>query len=106
MQLDQRAVESAIKNAIAATDEEGSFSPQQIADITFHMTDWLSDLERFAEFCTNPSSRSVEEASEILMAFLYHVPNHIAAAAKQYLDSPVRDVFGVGAVEATERRST
>jgi hypothetical protein len=101
MPLDYQAVRAAIVNAIAESDETGSYSPQQIDDIAFHMTDWLGELEDFATFCANPSSYSTEEVIKILMAFLYHVPNHIAAAAKQYLDSPVRDIFGVGAVAST-----
>ncbi len=103
MPFDYKAVNAAIGRAITEADDDGNYSYEQVADIAFHMTDWLNDLERFAAFCANPSSYSAEEVTEILIAFLYHVPNHIAAAAKQYLDSPVCDIFGVGAVEVHEK---
>lgn len=102
MPLDHQAVKAAIENAIAENDEEDTYSPRQIADIAFHMTDWLRDFEDFAAFCASPSSYSAEEVSKLLKAFLYHVPNHVAAAAKLYVDFPVRDVFGVGAVDVNE----
>jgi hypothetical protein len=37
------------------------------------------------------------EVSELLIGFLVHVPNHVAAASKLYTDVPVTDIFGVGA---------
>ena len=104
MPLDHNAVRDAIANAIAATDEDETYSAEQLKDIAFHLTDWLDDLERYYEYCRNPSALLPDEATMLLMQFLYHVPNHIAAAGKLYLDSPVRDIFGVGAVETEEGR--
>jgi hypothetical protein len=63
------------------------------------MTDWVGDLERFYRFCERPVSHSPEEVERLLMDFLVHVPNHVAAAGKLLVDSPVSDVFRVGAVE-------
>ena len=37
------------------------------------------------------------EVSQLLISFLVHVPNHVAAASKLYTDIPVTDIFGVGA---------
>jgi hypothetical protein len=37
------------------------------------------------------------EVSEMLMGFLVHVPNHLAAASKLYTGMPVTDIFGVNA---------
>lgn len=70
-----------------------------VRDIAFHMTDWRSDLVKYAEFCSHPDDYTDNDVVELLMQFLVHVPNHVAAAAKLYADSPVRDIFGVGAVE-------
>jgi hypothetical protein len=67
-------------------------------DVAFHMTDWLEDLSAFTEFCRDPESLTNEQVGRLLLAFLVHVPNHVAAAAKLYGDFPVQDVFGVGAV--------
>ena len=66
-------------------------------DVAFHMTDWLDDLEAYHRFCSHPSAMSDEEVSRLLIQFLVHVPNHLAAAAKLYTDIPVTDIFGVGA---------
>jgi hypothetical protein len=72
--------------------------PEGVADdIAFHMTDWIEDLEQYVGFCTNPSKITNQELDHLLMAFLIHVPNHIAAASKLFTELPVRDIFGVGA---------
>ena len=52
--------------------------------------------------CAEPDSLSSGEVNEMLLAFLTHVPNHVAAAAKLYADFPVTDVFGVDAVGRSE----
>lgn len=74
--------------------------PESVADdVAFHMTDWLDDLGRFAQFCTEPDKWKDQEVEEMLLSFLIHVPNHVAAASKLLTGFPVTDVFGVGAVE-------
>lgn len=62
------------------------------------MTDWLDELNAYAAFCRDPKSLTDEQLHELLLAFLIHVPNHVAAAGKLLADMPVRDIFGVGAV--------
>jgi len=86
----QRVKASALKRGL---------SNQEARDSGFHMVDWLDDFEAFHSFCENPESVSDEELDKMLTNFLIHVPNHLAAAAKIYADSPVSDIFGVGAVE-------
>ena len=76
---------------------EMSLSESAAADVAFHMTDWLANFEEYQRFCLNPSGLSDEEVSRMLVKFLVHVPNHLAAASKLYTDVPVTDVFGVGA---------
>jgi hypothetical protein len=72
--------------------------PEAVAnDVAFHMTDWLDDLDAYHRFCADPSSVADADLSRLLMQFLVHVPNHLAAASKLYADVPVTDVFGVRA---------
>ncbi|HXI50509.1 MAG TPA: hypothetical protein VNH84_03375 [Candidatus Saccharimonadales bacterium] len=66
-------------------------------NVAFHMTDWLDELAAYSRFCADPSRMSDAEVSELLIGFLAHVPNHVAAASKLYTDVPVTDIFGVGA---------
>jgi hypothetical protein len=81
----------------AVTDAE---LPVTVAnDVAFHLTDWMQDLESFVSFCQSPDKYNPAQVNAILLAFLIHAPNHLAAAAKLYADIPVTDVFGVGAVD-------
>jgi len=73
--------------------------PEAVAnDVAFHMTDWLANLEAYHRFCTNPDALPDSEVNRLLVEFLVHVPNHLAAAGKLYTDIPVTDVFGVDAI--------
>lgn len=72
--------------------------PEAVAnDVAFHMTDCLEDLDAYHRFCADPGSVSDAELSRLLLQFLLHVPNHLAAASKLYAGVPVTDAFGVGA---------
>ena len=74
--------------------------PEQVAeDVAFHMTDWLDDLAHFQKFYSEPDQWQDEQIMKMLIAFLLHVPNHLAAASKLLTEVPVTDVFGVGAVD-------
>lgn len=86
---------------IAIAQSEAQLEPGIARDVAFHMTDWLNDLGAFVEFCRAPGSLTAAQVNEMLIAFLVHVPNHVAAAAKLYADSPVSDIFDVGAVAAS-----
>jgi hypothetical protein len=81
-----------------ASIAEGDLSPSDASAVAFHMTDWLSDLERYIKLCNDPESHTDEQVNAILLALLVHAPNHMAAAAKLYADLPVSDIFCVGAV--------
>ncbi|AXQ29023.1 hypothetical protein D0B54_10130 [Solimonas sp. K1W22B-7] len=69
--------------------------------VAFHMTDWLEDLDAWHRFCINPDAPSQEELSRLLMGFLLHVPEHLAAAAKLFTGLPITDTFGVNATSAS-----
>jgi hypothetical protein len=81
----------------AVAREEAELSEADARDVAFHMTDWLENLRAFYQFCERPESLSNEQVGEMVMAFLIHVPNHVAAAGKLYTDIPVTDIFKVGA---------
>jgi len=68
------------------------------ADVALHMTDWLNDLDAYSRFCADPSKMSDAEVSQLLINFLIHVPNHIAAASKLYAGVPVTDIFKVDSI--------
>jgi len=88
--VQRRLEESCLKQCLG---EETAY------DVAFHMTDWSDDLIRLWAFCEDPDSLSLEEIDEMLMDLLVHVPNHLAAAARLYTGTGVRDIFEVGAVE-------
>jgi len=94
--------ENKIKESIGSALKDLDMQPEIIADAVFHMTDWLSDLEEWHSFCENPESLSNDALQDLLMEFLVHVPNHVAAAGKLITDIPVKDIFKVGATEESE----
>ena len=89
----------------AVAQKESELSASAAWDVAFHMTDWLDDLRAYYEFCERPESLSDEQLDKMLMAFLMHVPNHVAAAGKLYTDIPVTDIFKVGATARPRKKS-
>jgi hypothetical protein len=75
----------------------GKYDKNTCKDIAFHMTDWLNDLDSLCQFYQNPEE--YESPEEILIKFLVHVPNHLAAAAKLMTGTGVADIFKVDSVE-------
>lgn len=94
-QLDVQTVRECIAQVAVS---EAELSHQAAQDVAFHMTDWLADLEAFVQSCQRPEDFSAGQVDQLLLKFLVHVPNHLAAAAKLYADFPVTDIFAVGAV--------
>lgn len=91
--------EDSIKRRLERVARQELELPESVArDVAFHMTDWLDDLDAYARFCSDPQALTDEQVSKLLLAFLLHVPNHIAAAAKLSTGFGGTDVFGVGAV--------
>jgi hypothetical protein len=95
--FDQKRICSAIVNAAMQLDEPLSESVAK--EVAFHMTDWLGDLKNLIQFFESPESLTSEELNMLLVMFLIHAPNHLAAAAKLYADAPVADIFSVGAID-------
>ncbi len=97
--FDEKLIQQRIESVAC---KELGLSPQVAKQVAFHMTDWLDDLSAFSNFCANPVSLSDEAAQKMLMNFLLHVPNHLAAATKLYTGGPVKDVFEIGALTDDE----
>ena len=76
--------------------------PEDIAhDIAFHLTDWAADAAFLVALVLFPEKFTDAEVRAGVRQFLIHAPNHICAAAK-LADEPVRDIFGVGALDEGE----
>ena len=93
---------SQLRNRIAKVFTDLIGKPETGEDIAFHMTDWdhnLTDLETLYE---QHSTMSDDEISDIVIEFLIHVPNHLAAAKKLSGCGPMEDIFGVGILEEDE----
>ncbi|MGI9262770.1 MAG: hypothetical protein ACR2QR_12075 [Woeseiaceae bacterium] len=97
--MDANVVSQAIERALEA-NEYGT--PETRHDIAFHMTDWLADLEEWHTYCQSPETLDAEQTIELLIRFLVHVPNHLAAASKLLTNIPVTDIFEVGATTEDE----
>jgi hypothetical protein len=65
-------------------------------DIGFHMTDWDDDVDDLIRLYENPDAFTNDETVDLVLRFLAHVPNHVAAAKKLAGLGPIEDVFGVG----------
>ena len=96
MEYDQEAITEKIKIAL---DESNKFNGNLAYDIAFHMTDWLEDMSELNKFYIYPESYNSKQVTDLLMKFLLHAPNHLAAAHKLFTKEPISDVFGVGALE-------
>jgi len=68
-------------------------------DIAFHMTDWDDDMERLLQLYKDPQAPTDDEITAIILQFLAHAPDHLAAAKKLSGMGPIEDIFGVGVLE-------
>ena len=93
--MDAGKISQTLEDALQAKNYD---SPEVRHDIAFHMTDWLSDLQEWHSFCESPESLEPDQISDLLIRFLVHVPNHLAAASRLMTGIPVTDIFDVGAV--------
>ncbi|MDD2468396.1 MAG: hypothetical protein PHI97_30825 [Desulfobulbus sp.] len=94
--LDPARIRVTLEKVILTKSE---FTKDVACDIAFHMTDWLNNLEDYYQFCQAPETLPAEEVEKRLLAFLIHVPNHLAAAAKLFTEIPVSDIFGIGSLK-------
>jgi hypothetical protein len=88
-----------VNERIADAFSEFELEPKAVKDIAFHMTDWKENLEDIVRLYEHPELLSNEQIQHIILVFLAHVPNHIAAAKKLAGLGPIEDVFEVGVLE-------
>ena len=86
-----------IRDSLKKAFLEMEIDQEKIDLAIFHLVDWLDDMSRWNAFCKNPKSINSEKTCKLILDFLIHVPNHLAAASKLVLDMPVSDIFEVGA---------
>ena len=85
---------------VALTSAE--ISPATASDIAFHMTDWDHNLEDLMKVYDMSKEMDNDGVSEIVIEFLAHVPNHVAAARKLIGIGPIEDTFKVGVLKEDE----
>jgi hypothetical protein len=88
-----------VRKRIAAAFSEFELEPKALEDIAFHMTDWKENLEEMVRLYEQPERLSDEQIQHIIIVFLAHVPNHVAAAKKLLGLGPIEDIFKVGVLE-------
>jgi hypothetical protein len=67
------------------------------------MTDWDHNVDDLVKLYKHPESFSDDEILSIIIQFLAHVPNHVAAAKKLAGLGPVEDIFKVGVLAEHEQ---
>jgi hypothetical protein len=88
--------EKFLQNRIAAAFDENELEPHVVADIAFHMTDWKEDLDQLVSLYNRMDTADAEEIRTVVIRFLCHAPNHLAAAKKLIGLGPMEDIFEVG----------
>jgi hypothetical protein len=84
-----------IKIAEAFAEFE-NLSPEVVADIAFHMTDWKENLLDMVQLYEHAGELSNDQVQNMVIVFLAHVPNHVAAAKKLAGLGPIEDIFQAG----------
>ncbi len=88
-----------VSEDIARAVQDSLISAEVAREIAFHMTDWRYNLEMLIKLYDENLSLSDEEINSIVLEFLAHVPNHVAAAMKLIGYGPIEDIFEVGVLE-------
>jgi hypothetical protein len=99
MEFNAQLIRTKIEEALRASEY---ISDENAREIAGHFTAWMDDLNALCRFYHHPEDFENENAEEILIDFLFHAPDHLAAAKKLLTGSGVSDVFKVGAVEISQ----
>lgn len=91
--------EKLIQQRIQAAFKELGESERVSFDISFHMTDWISDIKELLKVYSNIENLSNDEIRSFVYKFVAHVPNHLNAAMKLSGINKVEDVFNAGIFE-------
>jgi len=70
-------------------------------DFVFHMTDWSDDLSALYKLFEEERPRDKQQATQIVVGFLYHAIPHLRAAGKLLLDT-IPDAFSPSASPAAD----
>ncbi|MGH9943746.1 MAG: hypothetical protein ACRD9R_15480 [Pyrinomonadaceae bacterium] len=95
---DTEKLRDSIARAFTLSLEE----PDVAREIAFHMTDWDHNVDDLVRLYDQPEAFSDNDIRNIVIRFLAHVPNHVAAAKKLAGLGPIEDVFEVGVLEDDE----
>ena len=77
----------------AALQVAGELDAECSAEIAFHMTDWLAELDVLSRLRTDPDSFDAEATYQAVLRFLLHAPEHIARAAELLTGEPIQGIF-------------
>ena len=91
-----------VKERIVVALTEAEFPPETARDIAFHITDWDHNLEDLIRVYDMNQEIDNDRVLDIVIEFLVHVPNHVAAAKKLIGVGPMEDIFEVGILEEDE----
>ena|ERR1700742_146227 len=91
-----------VRERITAAFLHSGLAENAAQQIAFHMTDWEEDLEQIQRMYSQVHEISDDELRELIISFLTHVPNHVAAAKKLIGLGPIEDIFEVGVLEEDE----
>lgn len=91
-----------IRQRIVSALVDAGIEEDTSAEIAFHLTDWIDDLESIRAVFDVNNELTKEEISATIHQFLAHVPNHIIAATTLIGYGPIEDVFNVGAFAADD----
>jgi len=91
-----------MKLAVRAALIDAEFKPDLAEEIAFHMSDWTENLEEISQIYNQGEDMEHNSINQIIITFLAHVPNHLAAAKKLIGLGPIDDIFDVGVNEHDE----
>jgi hypothetical protein len=91
-----------LRDRIAQAFASSMGNPEVAREIAFHMTDWDHNVDDLVKLYKRPETFSDDEIMNVVVRFLAHVPNHVAAAKKLVGIGPIEDVFEVGVLSEDE----
>lgn len=74
-------------------------SKKNSSDISFHVLDWIEDLEELYRLFLSIDKKTDDEIRDVIEDFLVHAPPHINAARFLAGLGKVEDVFNLGVIE-------
>jgi hypothetical protein len=93
------SIEPVKKRIAEALSSSLGLGMAEASEVAFHLTDWKHNLDDLMEVYEKANELSDDRIERIVMLFLAHAPNHIAAAKKLVGLGPIEDVFNVGVLK-------